>query len=301
MKQLLVILCITAAVWLGLAMSEEKEYPLHVRIEATGYDTLRYALVSADTAIDVRLRVNGFSALGYSLFRSQPVCKVAFSGEGERMAAGSDVVAEALESRFPGMHFVEMAADSLRLLLAPRGSRRYKPSIDQAVFSFAEHYGLYGNPVVSPAEVVLYGSEASLKQIDGLSVAKASFDGIHASGTYRLPLEPVWEQVPGVTPSCTSVEVFLPVESYVEQRYVVPVTVAGADSAFRYRIYPPQVTVSVWIAERDLHLVPQLSVTIDYADVCRHSQRLVPTLASFPSYVRPRSVEPAEVQCIVIR
>ena len=42
MKHFLVILGLTALVWLGVSMSENDEYPMRVRVEMTGYDTVRY-------------------------------------------------------------------------------------------------------------------------------------------------------------------------------------------------------------------------------------------------------------------
>ena len=48
-RNFLVILGLTALVWLAMAMSERKEYNLPVKVKMTGFDTKRYAVVSADT------------------------------------------------------------------------------------------------------------------------------------------------------------------------------------------------------------------------------------------------------------
>ena len=55
MKRFLVILGITALVWLGVSMAESGEYPMEVRVEMVGYDTIRYAVVSADTVLPLKV------------------------------------------------------------------------------------------------------------------------------------------------------------------------------------------------------------------------------------------------------
>ena len=67
MKHFLVILGLTALVWLGVSMSEERTYPLRVQVVMTGYDTIRYAVVEADTALDVQVKMSGFDAFLHSI------------------------------------------------------------------------------------------------------------------------------------------------------------------------------------------------------------------------------------------
>jgi hypothetical protein len=124
---------------------------------------------------------------------------------------------------------------------------------------------------------------------------------IKASGSYRLPLEPVWKQYPDVHPSSSEVSVYIPVEAFVEREYHVPVTVSGADTNVELRIYPEEVTLRVWVAQRDLARTPDFEVVIDYGEVLQHKSTIQPRLQSYPSYIRPRSIEPGEVQCVIIK
>ena len=59
MKRFLVILGITALVWVGVSLSEENDYPVRVRVEYIGYDTVRYALLQADTLLPVQAHISG--------------------------------------------------------------------------------------------------------------------------------------------------------------------------------------------------------------------------------------------------
>ena len=303
MKQFLVILGVTALVWLGVSMSEVHEYPLRVRVEMTGYDTVRYAVVRADTVLTLQTEMSGFNAAAIDLLDLRRSVSVDMADDGlYRSVALADIndhLRQQLASigvrRLAGLH------DSLRLVLAERQHRTFRVSLDSVRFSFSEQYGLYGEPRVTPSTVTLYGPDSVLESIGDVQVMPASFEDISATATYRLKLDPVWERVGDVRTSATEVEVYLPVEAYVEREYRIPIEVDGVDSTVRLRLYPDEVRVSVWVARCDLDHMPEFRVAINYADVLAGNGHLKPQLVRFPSWVRPRSVVPEEVQCVVIK
>lgn len=303
MKQFVAILVLTAVVWLGVSMSEEEEYPLNVRVEMTGYDTVRYAVLQADTALRLQVEMSGFNAAAVSLLKIRPTVKVDMTADGMRRAVALGDAADQLRGQLSalGVRRIVGGRDSLHLRLAERGRRTVRVLLDSVDFSFADRYGLYGQPRVSPAAVTLYGADSVLAAIDELQVAHAELADIAQTATYRLPLEPVWEKMGDVRTTATEVDVYVPVEAYMEREYRTPIEVTGCDSAVRVRLYPDVARVRVWVAQRDTDRVPEFRVAIDYSDVLAGGDRLAPRMVSFPSWVRPRSVEPAEVHCVIIR
>lgn len=302
MKQFLVILGVTALVWLGVSMSEPTEYPVRVRLEMQGYDTVRYAVVRADTVLTFRVQSDGYRALLYSLRHEEPVLPVTVDADDAlRYTVPVGVIYELLKTRMHGITDVSGNIDSLRVVLAERHHRSYRPRLDKVDFSFAEQYGLYGQPTVTPAEVTLYGPEEALAAIEDVFVAKAAVKDIKASGRYVLPLEPVWEKSVDVKPSCREVSVYVPVEPYVEREYRVPINVTGADTNVELKVYPEEAVLHVWLAQRDLQRTPEFKVAVDYSDILAHKSDLEPRVVEFPGYVRLRSVEPRTVQCVIIK
>ena len=297
MKRYLLILGVTALVWLGVSLSEQGEYPVQVRVEMKGYDTIRYAIVEADTTLPLKVTMSGFNAM-LNGFRQQTV-QVVVPDDGGSVAVST--LDKQLLHAILGAKAITYDVDTLRVTLVPRGQRTYRPRIDDVDFTFTEQHGLYGEPTVNPAEVTLYGPDEVLAAINEVRVAATSIRNVSESGTYRLPLEPVWQQYADVYPSCTDVELYLPVEAYVEKDYRVPVTVIGADTAVSIRIYPEAAVVRAWVAQSDLHRDPEFVVAVNYTDILHSDGRLKPKLVEFPSYVRPRSVVPDEIQCVVIR
>ena len=297
MKRFLVILGVTALVWLGVSMAEEGEYPMRMHVEMVGYDTVRYAVVSTDTVLPLKVTISGFNAFLNSQRRQ--VLQVVVPEEGNAVAVSS--LQNQLLHTILGAKEVSSSVDSLRVVLAPRGWRTFHPSLDDVNFTFVDQHGLYGEPTLTPDEVTLYGPDELLAQIDGLKVAATNIRDISESGTYKLPLEPVWRKYADVHPSCTEVALYLPVEAYVEKDYSVPITVLDADTNMSLRLYPEVAKVRAWVAQRDLTREPEFMVAVNYKDIFLNEGRLVPRLVEFPSYVRPRSVEPHEIQCVVIQ
>ena len=282
-------------------MSEEGEYSIPAQVEVVGYDTLHYSIVRTDTALTLKVRASGYAAFLQSI-SSQPLrLQLAVAdGEGCQAVAIGQLSGE-VSRRMSGAQLLDADRDSVRVRLAARASRTYAVQIKNAHFLFADSYGLYGEPRVEPSELTLYGAEEVLSQIDAVGVVDTTIAGIRASGWYTLPVAQRWGSGAEVKTTCSEVRVYVPVEAYVEHQYQVPITVSHADTLTQLRFYPPQVTVRAWVAQHAVHNRPQLKVAVNYADIEQHPDHLTPQLVQFPSYLRLRSIEPAEVQCVIIK
>lgn len=318
MKHFLAILGLTALVWLAVAMSEYHEYPLHVKVEMKGYDTDRYAVLSADTALAISLEFSGFNAFWLGVrnkevklsldMHSELVHKYSRWRDGRQelcRTVAVDDLDEMLREQLDGygIRNLNSSRDSLQLLLVERSHKVLRPSIDSLSFSFADGYGLYGEPIVSPREVTLYGTEEALAQINELNVKPLNITGIDGSRRYRLVLEPVWKEFGDVYVSSEYLTLTLPVERFVEREYSLPVTVEGADTTVNLRIYPDHVNVRVWVAQKDIPSVSadRFLLVANYRDILNGSQRLKLRLARFPEGVRIRSFSSDEVQYVIIK
>lgn len=299
MKHFLVILFLTVLVWLGISMSERHEYPISVSVQLVGYDTVRYAATHADTVLPVHATLNGFDALLLSIRHPHPEIRVQLPPD--QTAVEVNTLMPALRRIIPGATHIASPLDTLRIYLSPRASRTYRPSLHDVHFTFSQQHGLYGQPRISPAEVTLYGPQETLDLIEELPVMPANFHHIDTTAYYILPLQPVWEQYPDIHPSVKEVTLLLPVQAYVEKQYSIPIQVVGADTNVSLRLYPDHAVVRAWVAQCDLRREADITVVVPYDQFLASSGRLKPRIAHFPDFLRPRSIEPAEIQCVVIK
>lgn len=312
-----VILVLTVLVWGGIAMSEVREFSLQVRVELSGFDKSRYAVVQADSTLTLQVESSGYRALLYSLKDDPIVLTLNINGESVRRASRQGehgnqlyraVSVNDLGDKFSnelterGMRQVGSAKDSLRLVLAERRSKVFRVDISDVNISFAEGYGLYGEPTVSPTEVTLYGDEESLARIEKVSVKKITINKLMRSGRFYLDLDTSWRK-DDVYASTDNVVLTVPVEQYVEREYSLPIEVAGLDSTVKVNLYPDKVMLRVWVPQRDIASVTvgHFSVVVDYRDVVAHADVLKARLVRFPQMVRVHSLSPEEVKYVVIK
>lgn len=317
MLTFMVILALTVLVWGGLAMSEVREFSLKVQIELSGFDKSRFAVVQADSSLTLMVESSGYRALLYSLKKDPIVIKFDINSESVRRTSRpgehgnqlyravsvndlGDEFSNELTER--GMRQVGSAKDSLRLVLAERKSKVFRVDISDVDISFAEGYGLYGEPTVSPAEVTLYGDEESLARIERVSVQKMKINNLMRSGRFYLDLDTLWRK-DDVYASAGNVVLTVPVEQYVERVYSLPIEISGLDSTVKVNLYPEKISLRVWVPQRDIASVTaeRFSVAVDYRDVASHASKLKARLVRFPQRVRVHSLSPVEVKYVVIK
>ena len=315
----IVILVLTALVWLAVAMSETHEYTIQMRVDCGGFDSRRYAVVESDTVLTAQVEATGFNMLLMSLSEEPPTLRVdvtaepfrrseRLSADGVRKIVGEASVGDLTEelkrelSSF-GMRYLGSSKDSLLTVLVERKSKRFRPDIEPVSMTFAEGYGLYGEPTVTPSEVVLYGPEEILGKIERVKVVPTKIENVSRSARYNLKLDDEWTQMGDVYATTEMVTMSVPVERYVEREYTLPVHVVGVDSAEHIRLFPSEVTVRVWIAQRDLAKVTaeRFSVTAEGSDILSGKKSLPLKLARFPKTVRLRSMSHNEVKYAVIK
>ena len=317
-RSFLVVLGITALVWLAMAMSESHEYTLPLRVQFGGYDAKRYAVVRIDTSLTLKAEATGFNALFYSLRREPPMVQLDLTSElvhryarrrGEvtdlyRSVAVNDLSPQ-LSSQLDaiGIHYVGSARDSLRIVLNERASRTFVPDLGALRINFSDGYGLYGEPQVTPGEVTLYGPRDVLDTIERLCVEPVELNNVLESGTFVVSLDATWRQMGDVYSSADAISVYIPVKRFIERRFTVPVTVADADSTHALHLYPDHVELDVWVAQDDLASVSadRFTVSADYGDILAGLQRLKLRVSRFPRNVRIRSVSPSEIEYVIIK
>lgn len=306
--------------WLIVVMSEEHEYPLHVRVQMSGYDSNRYAVLQADSALMFHVHASGFSALAMSMRRDTVTLTVEMHGDAvqhyQRPAAGgtgvllchSIAAVDLIETFYQQFSHYRLRSasspkDSLRLVLVTRSSKTVPVNIADLQVAFTDGYGLYGEPSVDPAQVTLYGPVEALANIHELRLTPTAVSPLHTSAVLQLPLDPVWNRFGDVKTSTTHVSVSIPVSPYVERRFSLPISVLHADSTVRLHLYPDQVEVRVWVAHNDVASLSAsaLEVAVDYRDIHSGIPMLQPRLVRFPDRVRMRSITPQEIQYVIIK
>lgn len=309
-KSFLVILGVIILIWLGVSMSSTNSYPTVVKVEYTGIDTARYALIQADSTVTLNIVTNGFSAFQYSLGLRHKVLHVkvptsSVKADGEATPILISVAQQINDYRsqlgFSEKVTLQPVTEHLRLLIAERQSKVFYPNLSNVSFSFAPGYSLYGMPKIYPDSVVLYGSALSLSKVERIDAAPTQIANIGNSDTYTVALDKSWRKYPDLRISNSSIQVFIPTQECSEGSVEVPIRYQSPDSSMLVRLYPEKVTVTYWVATKDFDR-PQASDFVVEARQLDNGSSSVPLIVtSFPSYVRIKDLSSPRVQVVLIQ
>lgn len=299
-------------VWFVVDMSSPRTYQTSVKVAYTGIDTARYVTTSADGELPVTVTTDGFSALYHHLYcRERPmnvdVGTLTRKGPKEgkkRLSIATDKYEAELQHRFSpvGSCEIEILKDSLNVTVEGRYGRAYKPLLKGVSFSFPDGYGLCGEATVSPDTIYLYGSEESLGKIESLHTNAANIAVGKNGGHFILKLDAEWQQFPDVRASQESVILNVPVEPYVEMTQQLKVHIVEADSLKQVKLYPDEVTVSFWVPQSAYGMATaEGSKAVVRMNTETSSKELPVAITDFPSNMRIKSVEPENVQYVIIK
>ncbi|MBP5536673.1 MAG: hypothetical protein J6X62_07780 [Bacteroidales bacterium] len=300
----------TLLLWVAVAMTDEHEYLHRYRVEYSGYDTVRYAMTQADTVLELTWTGNGFYALRSTLGRGSDtalridVSSCLPSPLGDEVAVTLDDAAlhRLVDPMLLSSHVSKVVYGSvpLRVHIASREKRRVPVRLRDAEFSFANQYGLAGEPTLEPDSLWVYGSRSSLEHIAELYTAPCRTSGINRSSACRIKLDASWRQYRDVRVEADEVEVYLPVARFVERKFTVPVRCDGGDSLSRVRLYPDKVDVVCWIPQSEYRNVSADDITA-VVTATHRGQSLPVRVTHFPQTVRIKSVTPSEIQYVIIK
>lgn len=293
-------------VWFFASMSDEKDFREQYVVQYDGLDTAKFAVTKLDSTVQLDIKSNGFHALQRGLHKHAlhiSVGNMVTSDNNEVIALNFNTT-ELLDSLrtqidMRGVKQVAAVTPLLNLQVARRHSKTFTPNIDDVQFLFDGNSGLYGEPVVNPSMVTLYGSEASLAKIDQIKAEPQTIKHIRTSGQHTIKLDKSWQKYPDLRISSPSVDIYLPVESFIERQYVVPITLPDGNSQ-QYRLYPENVTLSVLVPLREYSKVKPSDYTVMASTDSDSTGTLGLSVIQFPVHCRIKKISPKEVQFIII-
>lgn len=296
------ILLFTAVVWVIATMSEHSDYPLTLRVEWTGYDTARYVVTYADTALPLTITSNCFNAIArYRAVQREPY---RISVVGDTSIRLSNAVLDDLlrQMGFTGCHGVSTPVEALQCRLSERQRKAFVPQLSGVEFHFADQYGLAGTPRLEPDTVWLYGDSASLAKVGCLATQPSEIYGIRDSGYCPLLLDTAWRRYSNLRCSHDTLRLFIPVERYVEKTISVPVTFRCSDQQVRVHLYPERVDVSLWVSKANYgKLYDDMVEAVAEYDPAAPESVLPVRITRFPAFARVKQVSPSTLQYVIIK
>lgn len=157
-------------------------------------------------------------------------------------------------------------------------------------------YLVYGEPLVDPATVTVYGPKSVLDTMNAIFTLPFVATGANADLVRSLPINYYGGAVKGAE---TEAKVTVRIEQYTETQFEVPVTV---DDSLMVRFFPEAMVVRCIVPIRDYANLNAASfrVSADTAQLHRRQPLLDISLVQVPKHVQVLKTEPDQVEYLIV-
>ena len=166
------------------------------------------------------------------------------------------------------------------------------PNLD---LSYEKQYNRHGRIQITPDSVTIYGPKTKLKEIDNIYTENISLKNVNSNIDINVPL--VTDDMINVDNK--DVNIKINVEKYTEA--IANVKIKN-NSNKKLRLFPEKVNIKYIVSLTDYNIIKDNSfvISIDTADISSENNVLPVYLIDYPSNTRIISIEPKEVEYIII-
>lgn len=300
-SNILFFVTIAALFWLLIKLSANYTVtePLTIDIKDAPADLV---VVDGSQELKVTLSTSGFELLNY-YFKPASKRKVDISLEevplhkdSEGTYSFSISYAKEKVAKYLAIEPSEVSFDENRISIRMEqlDSLRVKvmPNID---ISYEKQYNRHGRIQIKPDSITIYGPKSKLKEIDNIYTESISLKNISSNIDINVPLHP--EEM--INFDSKEVNIKINVEKYTEA--IANVKIEN-NSDKKLRLFPDKVKIKYIVSLTDYNIIKDNSfiISIDTADISSENNFLPVYLIDYPSNTRIISIEPKEVEYIII-
>lgn len=298
---ILFFVTIAALFWLLIKLSANYTVtePLTIGIKDAPADLV---VIDGNQKLKVTLSTSGFELLNY-YFKPASKRKVDISLEevplhkdSESTYSFSISYAKERVANFLTIEPSEVSFDENRISIRMEQLDSLKvkvmPNLD---LSYEKQYNRHGRIQITPDSVTIYGPKTKLKEIDNIYTENISLKNVNSNVDINVPL--VTDDMINVDNK--DVNIKINVEKYTEA--IANVKIKN-NSDKKLRLFPDKVNVKYIVSLTDYNIIKDNSfvISIDTADISSENNFLPVYLIDYPSNTRIISIEPKEVEYIII-
>jgi YbbR domain-containing protein len=300
-SNILFFVTIAALFWLLIKLSANYTVtePLTIDIKDAPADLV---VVDGSQELKVTLSTSGFELLNY-YFKPASKRKVDISLEevplhkdSEGTYSFSISYAKEKVAKYLAIEPSEVSFDENRISIRMEKLDSLKvkvmPNID---ISYEKQYNRHGRIQIKPDSITIYGPKSKLKEIDNIYTESISLKNISSNIDINVPLHP--EEM--INYDSKEVNIKINVEKYTEA--IANVKIEN-NSDKKLRLFPDKVKIKYIVSLTDYNIIKDNSfiISIDTADISSENNFLPVYLIDYPSNTRIISIEPKEVEYIII-
>ncbi len=258
------------------------------------------AEAAGNTIVSAKCKSHGYSIIRSRIFSRKTPITVNFSKlhstkEGEFFYLTASEMHKYDQQIFGEKNTVESFVRDTFFFRFPYEAYRKLPVVTDYEFDYEPQYIMFGELVLNPDSVIVYGEPAALNALDCVKTKPLKMSGISSRVSGNLSLE----KINGVRLSEESVEYSAEVVRYVELVKQFPVGTKHVPKGRRLMLYPSVVNVTFKCRFPGRNTVDSASFYVDYNDFLNSRSGKCFVLANgITREVISYSVSPEIVECI---
>lgn len=292
---------VAALLWLVIKLSANYVVtePLTLNMKDAPSDLI---ITNETQKINVTLSTSGFELLNY-YFKPSSRRKVDISLEevplhknSEGTYSFSSSFAKEKVAKFLTIEPNEVSFDDNRIILNMEQLDSIRVKVTPNLqLSYEKQYNRHGKIQVNPDSVTIYGPKNKLKSIDNIYTQSVEMKNVNSNIDIDVPLQ--LEEMINTNTENINIKVF--VEKYTEAIANVKV---NNTSQKKLRLFPDKVKVKYIVSLTDYNIINDKSfvINIDPADILPENNFLPVYLVDYPNNTKITSIEPKEVEYIII-
>ena len=300
-SSMMIFVVIAALFWLLIKLSSNYTVtePLTINIKDTPADLV---LTNGTQKIKVTLSTSGFELLNY-YFKPKSRRKVDISLEEVPLQKDSEstysfgsTYAKEKVANFLTLEPKEVSFDENRIILNMEQLDSVKvkviPNFD---ITYEKQYNRLGKMQLTPDSVIIYGPKNKISEIDNIYTQNLTLRNVNRNINQDIPLK--LDETLNANHKDINVKIF--VEKYTETIAIVPIT---NNSKENLRLFPDKVKIKYIVTLTDYNITKESSfkVNIDTIDINPENNYLPIYLTDYPTNTKIISIEPKEVEYIII-
>jgi hypothetical protein len=209
-----------------------------------------------------------------------------------------DILSEELEN----MKIISISPDTLFFRFTPVIVRKVaiRPVFHDQQHLFAPQYMINGTVWTDPDSLIISGPKNLLAGISYIKTESLDITGISDTVTLSCTLE----KLPGISYSQKKVRVTIPVDSYTQAEYFLPVVTMNLPDSLEIKTFPERIRVTFNITLHNYNKIESGQVTphINYEEILKSpSSRLRLFLPDTPHMVSAIMFSPEKVEYLLTR
>ena len=303
----LICLFFSTLIWFFIQLSKDYELELAVGIDYINVPKDKF-IVKADTAIDIKIKVNGFKLLLGKIPKKQRIkvnlADVSFKKVSNTQMTGSveikNFIQNLITSKIPFIEKIEAISPEKISLDLDNAFIKKVPV--KAVYSYAldKQYFIYGAIRIQPDSVLVSGQKSNVEKIRYIETDSMAFGNLKEPFESSLKLKS--EGIFSYNLSQKNVKINIPVEKFTEMELNVPIYIPEYKTVKHIKIFPENARLTVMVALKDYHNISagMFKVVVDTVDMNKKTT-LPLILDEAPQYVKVNKISPEMVEYINIK